>query len=246
MPVSKTFKRSKMNQIINFLLEKYGVEGDYDQIIQEALDLNLIKSAKESSNTTTDKPNKSPKKSGITRWTAFQKWIKLFQIIEGYKLDRNTIKELWTSQYINQDLWTTVAEQLEKGVDIRDCDKPDIKEPYLDFIEARSKCEASEDEASTDVEVEVEKVEEPVEEHVEEPIEEEKVEAEEKEVVAAEKVEDEFNQIDTNGDGVISREEFEVHKVEQKEELESRLAAAVASADYQLAGEIQKSIANLG
>ena len=103
-----------------------------------------------------------------------------------------------------------------------------------------------------------------VEEHVEEPIEEEKVEEiEEEEAIVEEKVEeveeetvekveepqkveDEFNQIDTNGDGVISREEFEAHKVEQKEELESRLAAAVASADYQLAGEIQKSIANLG
>ena len=168
MPVSKTFKKSKMNQIINFILEKYGAKADYNEVIQEALDLNLIKSTKESdnTNTNTDKPDK-PKKSGITRWTAFQKWIKLFQVIEGYKLDRNTIKELWNSQYIDQDLWTTVAEQLEKGVDIRDCDKPDIKGPYLDFIEAGSKCEASEDEVSTDVEVEVEKVEEHVEEHVE-------------------------------------------------------------------------------
>ena len=253
MPVSKTFKKSKMNQIITFILEKYGAEADYEQIIQEALDLNLIKSAKEPSSTNKTDKSPKPKKSGITRWTAFQKWIKLWQIISGYKLDRNTIKELWTSQYIEQDDWNSVAEQLEKGIDIRDCDKPDIKEPYLDFIEARAKCEASEDEASTDVEVEVEKVEEevevekveePVEEHVEEPIEEEKVEEVEAEKVeepveepieeekVEEPVQDEFVRIDTNGDGMISKAEWDEHQTKKAlsdvEKLKAQLAAAEA------------------
>ena len=35
--VSSTFSKSKTNQIINFILEKYGAEGDYDEVINTLL-----------------------------------------------------------------------------------------------------------------------------------------------------------------------------------------------------------------
>ena len=46
MSVSNTFKTSKTGKILLFLLEKYGHEQDYDEVIKEALELGLISPSK--------------------------------------------------------------------------------------------------------------------------------------------------------------------------------------------------------
>ena len=267
MPVSKTFGKSKLNQIINFILFKYGKEDNYQEIIDEALSRNLIKTAKEpGTNKTSDKPNKS----GITRWTAFQQWVKIWQIIEGYKLNRNEIKEFWGSEFITQTEWVSVAAELDQGVDIRSCDKPNITQPWIDYqanikkIEKEYKQEKVQEEKIstdvrdesgilTDVEEEPEKVEEEPEKVQEEP---EKVQEEdfksqimeelfgtseepeketEKSTDVVEEVEDkvaeedEFNRIDTNGDGVIDREEMAAYKEKEKAKHKAKLQAELAA-----------------
>ena len=243
MSVSATFKNSKMNALINMLIDKYGVPEDYDQIIAQGIAEGHIHTskAKEPKNSNETKVKKSTGDRSFSKYTAFLKWCKIFAVWEGIKISRKEMKEIYKN-YSEEELkaWQEVADQLKKGMNIRDIpNKPEIKVPDMPEDEAsgsESEPESgAEDEPEDEPAVEEPAVEEPV---VEKPVVEEPA--------VEEPVVDEFNQIDTNGDGVISREEHEAHKVQQKEELESRLAAAVASADYQLAGEIQKSIANLG
>ena len=228
MSVSATFKNSKMNALINMLIDKYGVPEDYDSIIAQGIAEGHIHTskAKEPKNSNETKVKKSTGDRSFSKYTAFLKWCKIFAVWEGIKISRKEMKEIYKN-YSEEELkaWQEVADQLKKGMNIRDIpNKPEIKVPDM------PEDEASGSESEPESEAEDEPEDEPVveEQAVEEP------------------VVDEFNQIDTNGDGVISREEHEAHKVQQKEELESRLAAAVASADYQLAGEIQKQITNLG
>ena len=228
MSVSATFQKSKMNALINMLIDKYGVPEDYDSIIAQGIAEGHIHTskAKEPKNSNETKVKKSTGDRSFSKYTAFLKWCKIFAVWEGIKISRKEMKEIYKN-YSEEELkaWQEVADQLKKGMNIRDIpNKPEIKVPDM------PEDEASGSESEPESEAEDEPEDEPVveEQAVEEP------------------VVDEFNQIDTNGDGVISREEHEAHKVQQKEELESRLAAAVASADYQLAGEIQKQITNLG
>ena len=227
MSVSASFKTSKMNALINMLIDKYGVPEDYNDIIAQGLAEGHIHASKskEPKNSNETKVKKSTGDKSFSKYTAFLKWCKIFAVWEGIKISRKEMKEIYKN-YSDEELeaWQEVADQLKKGMNIRDIpNKPEIKVP--DMPEDEASGSESEDEPEDEPAVEKPAVEEPA---VEEP------------------AMNEFNQIDTNGDGVISREEHEAHKVQQKEELESRLAAAVASADYQLAGEIQKSIANLG
>ena len=143
--VSSTFSKSKTNQIINFILEKYGAEGDYDEVINTLLRTPDAYDKKDDSTSTLIKPSKgkeknnptnsqtnSEKKRGQSKWTAFQKWCKIFGVIHGYKLGRATTKAIWEAEGKSwQDLWQPVADQLNNGIDIREVEnKPDIEPIY--------------------------------------------------------------------------------------------------------------------
>ena len=144
--VSTTFHKSKTNQIIEFILKKYGHEDDRQSIIDELLMTSDIHDKK--SNSTLIKPTKSTKdnsqgenfqlgekkmtKRGQSKWTAFQKWCKIFGVINGYKLDKVTTKQIWEVEGEEwQGLWQAVAVELNKGVDIRQIEnKPDLEPLY--------------------------------------------------------------------------------------------------------------------
>ncbi len=217
--VSATFAKSKTNGLICMLLEKYGKTEDYNAIIAQGLAEGHIHAskAKDPKDSNETKAKKSTGDKAFSKYTAFLKWAKIFAIWEGIKISRKELKEIYNNYSPEElDAWQEVANQLKKGINIRDIpNKPEIKVLDVPLDEASDVESDAESDAESSPEVE-------------------------------NNSENEFDKIDTNGDGVISRQEHDAHKVQQKEELESRLAAAVASADYPLAGEIQKQIANLG
>ena len=129
MSVSATFNKSKTNQLITFLIERYGKEDDYDEIIQHALQEGWIKT----SNPKAKDPAapKEPKDKGQSKWTAYQKWAKKWADWNDVKLDRATMKEIYTA-YDEDQLkeWQRVANELNSGKNIRDIEnKPEIKMP---------------------------------------------------------------------------------------------------------------------
>ena len=129
MSVSATFNKSKTNQLITFLIERYGKEDDYDEIIQHALQEGWIKT----SNPKAKDPAapKEAKDKGQSKWTAYQKWAKKWADWNDVKLDRATMKEIYTA-YDEDQLkeWQRVADELNSGKNIRDIDnKPEIKMP---------------------------------------------------------------------------------------------------------------------
>lgn len=197
MSVSATFNKSKTNQLIQFILEKYGREEEYDEIIQQALEQELIKTSKPretNGNAPATSSNKKTEK-GQSKWTAFQKWAKKWSAWNDTPLDRNTMKEIYAA-YDEQQLkeWERVASELNAGKDIREIEnKPEIKIPSK----------------------------EPVQEHTSEPS-------------SQETVQDEFEAIDTNGDGVISKDEFEAHKAQEELSEVEKLKAALAAAEAKI------------
>ena len=144
--VSSTFSKSKTNQIITFLLGKYGAMTDYDEVIDtlvvtpDAYDKEkgstLIKPSKGKVNGPTKSSDGEKTKRGQTKWTAFQKWCKIFGVIHGYKLDRATTKAIWEFDESWKELWEPIAKQLnDTGIDIRDIEnKPDIEPIYQKII----------------------------------------------------------------------------------------------------------------
>lgn len=198
MSVSASFNKSKTNQLINFILEKYGKEEDYDEVIEHALNEEWIKTAKPRDTSAAPKKTKQSEK-GQSKWTAYQKWAKKWSAWNDTPLDRDTMKEIYAN-YDEAELeeWGRVAEELNSGKDIRDIEnKPEIRIPN--------------------------KVEQPQQDS----------EPDSQETVVSEQ--DEFEKADTNGDGVLSKTEFEAHQAKKDEEelsevekLKAQLAAAEA------------------
>ena len=130
MSVSASFNKSKTNQLINFILEKYGKEEDYDEVIQHALNEEWIKTAKPRDTSAAPKKTKQTEK-GQSKWTAYQKWAKKWSAWNDTPLDRDTMKEIYAN-YDEAELeeWGRVAEELNSGKDIRDIEnKPEIRIP---------------------------------------------------------------------------------------------------------------------
>tara|TARA_Y100001978_G_C23688837_1_gene433487 strand:+ start:933 stop:1529 length:597 start_codon:yes stop_codon:yes gene_type:complete len=132
MSVSATFNKSKTNQLINFILEKYGKEDEYDIIIQHALQEEWIKTAKPR-NTTGDATTTARKSAekGQSKWTAYQRWAKKWSAWNDTPIDRDTMKEIYAG-YDEDELkeWARVADELNAGKDIRDIEnKPEIRMP---------------------------------------------------------------------------------------------------------------------
>ena len=198
MSVSASFNKSKTNQLINFILAKYGKEEDYDEVIEHALNEEWIKTAKPRDTSSAPKKTKQSEK-GQSKWTAYQKWAKKWSAWNDTPLDRDTMKEIYAN-YDEAELeeWGRVAEELNSGKDIRDIEnKPEIRIPN--------------------------KVEQPQQDS----------EPDSQETVVSEQ--DEFEKADTNGDGVLSKTEFEAHQAKKDEEelsevekLKAQLAAAEA------------------
>jgi len=129
MSVSATFNKSKTNQLICFLLEKYDKMEDYDAIIQHALEEQWIKT----SNPKAKDPAapKEAKDKGQSKWTAYQKWAKKWADWNDITIDRPTMKEIYAC-YDEDQLkeWQRVADELNSGKNIRDIqNKPEIKMP---------------------------------------------------------------------------------------------------------------------
>ena len=143
--VSSTFSKSKTNQIITFLLEKYSAQNDYQEVINTLLQTpdaydkekgsTLIKPSKGKSNPT-NSTNSEKKVRGQSKWTAYQKWCKIFGVIHGYKMTRAITKAIWDSEGKDwQELWQLVADQIDKGIDIRQIEnKPDLEPIYQKII----------------------------------------------------------------------------------------------------------------
>ena len=208
MSVSASFNKSKTNMLINFILEKYGKEEDYDDVIQYALQEELIKTAKPRDTSAAPRKTKQSEK-GQSKWTAYQKWAKKWSAWNDTPLDRDTMKEIYAN-YDEAELeqWGRVAEELNSGKDIRDIEnKPEIRIPN--------------------------KVEEPQQDS--EPASQETVESAPDSQETVEPQQDEFEQADLNKDGVVDKAEFEAHQAKKDEEqlseveeLKAKLAAAEA------------------
>tara|TARA_Y100000589_G_scaffold304849_1_gene318350 strand:- start:1248 stop:1652 length:405 start_codon:yes stop_codon:yes gene_type:complete len=131
MSVSASFSKSKTNQLINFLLSKYGKEGDYDEVIEHALKEGLIKTSNPKA-----KDPKAPrehKDKGQSKWTAYQKWAKKWADWNDIEINRATMKEIYAG-YSEDELkeWERVAEELNAGKNIKDIEnKPEIKMPQV-------------------------------------------------------------------------------------------------------------------
>jgi len=197
MSVSATFNKSKTNQLILFILEKYGKEEEYDEIIQQALEQEMIKTSKprETNGNAATSSNKKTEK-GQSKWTAFQKWAKKWSAWNDTPLDRNTMKEIYAA-YNEEQLkeWERVARELNAGKDIREIEnKPEIKIPSKEQVQEQTSEPSSQ-----------------------------------------ETVQDEFEAIDTNGDGVISKDEFEAHKAQEELSEVEKLKAALAAAEAKIA-----------
>jgi hypothetical protein len=157
--VSSTFSKSKTNQIIMFILKKYGAMTDYDEVIDTLVvtpdtydkekGSTLIKPSKGKANGPTNPTNSTKNKRGQSKWTAFQKWCKIFGVIKGYKLNRATTKAIWEAEGESwQKQWESVAKELDKGIDIRDVEnKPDIEPIYRKVHNIGQESEISEPES---------------------------------------------------------------------------------------------------
>ena len=131
MSVSATFNKSKTNQLICFMLEKYGKIGDYDDIINHALKEEWIKTSNPKAKDPAA-PKEAKDKRKFKRWTAYQKWAKKWADWNDITMDRATMKEIY-SAYDEDQLkeWQRVAEELNTGKNIRDIEnKPEIKMPH--------------------------------------------------------------------------------------------------------------------
>ena len=129
MSVSASFNKSKTNQLINFLLEKYGKEEDYDEIIQYALKEGLIKTSNPKAKD--PKAPREPKDKGQSKWTAYQKWAKKWADWNDITINRTMMKEIYAA-YDETQLaeWERVAKELNEGKNIKDIEnKPEIKLP---------------------------------------------------------------------------------------------------------------------
>ncbi len=206
MSVSASFNRSKTNMLINFILEKYGKEEDYEQVIQHALEEEWIKTAKprDTSGNSTQSGRKNVQK-GQSKWTAFQRWAKKWSAWNDTPMDRDTMKEIYAA-YDETELaeWERVAKELNAGKDIRDIEnKPEIRMPKPKEQEEASSQEIVEPASASQETVETEQ--------------------------------DEFEQADLNKDGQISKAEWDEHQAKKQEEelsevekLKAQLAAAEA------------------
>ena len=129
MSVSASFNKSKTNQLINYLLEKYGKEEDYDEIIQYALKEGLIKTSNPKAKD--PKEPREAKDKGQSKWTAYQKWAKKWADWNDITIDRTMMKEIYAA-YDETQLaeWERVAKELNEGKNIKDIEnKPEIKIP---------------------------------------------------------------------------------------------------------------------
>ena len=129
MSVSATFNKSKTNQLITFLLEKYGKMEDYEEIIAHALEEKWIHASNPKEKD--PKAPREPKDKGQSKWTAYQKWAKKYADWNDITLDRAAMKEIYAA-YTEDELkeWQRVADELDAGKNIRDIEnKPEIKLP---------------------------------------------------------------------------------------------------------------------
>lgn len=199
--------------LINFILEKYGKEEDYEQVIQHALEEEWIKTAKprDTSGNSTQSGRKNVQK-GQSKWTAFQRWAKKWSAWNDTPMDRATMKEIYAA-YDETELaeWERVAKELNAGKDIRDIEnKPEIRMPKPKEQEEASSQEIVEEEQET-------------------------VESASASQETVETEQDDFETADTNKDGVLDKAEFEAHQAKKQEEelsevekLKAQLAAAQA------------------
>jgi hypothetical protein len=133
MSVSATFAKSKMNGLINMILENYGKQEDYDAVVAQGLAEGHIHATK-TKDSTNSKEKKETKSRKPRAYTAYQKWCKIFAVWEGIKIDRKAMKAIWDAYSQEQkDEWQKVANALEDGVNIRDIpNKPEINMPPVD------------------------------------------------------------------------------------------------------------------
>ena len=148
MSVSATFKKSKTNQLIEFILSKYEKSDDYDEIISYAQQEGWIKTSK-AKDPEAPKKVKEPTEKGQSKWTAYQKWCKKWADWNDMTIDRKTMKEIYAG-YSEAELeeWQRVANELNHGTNIRDIkNKPEIRLPKTeeeDLEELRAKLAAAE------------------------------------------------------------------------------------------------------
>ena len=156
MSVSTSFSKSKTNQIINFILSKYGKQDDYEAVIEHALNEEWIKTS--NPKVKDAKAPREAKDKGQSKWTAYQKWAKKWADWNDIEIDRATMKEIYAA-YDEDQLkeWERVAQELNAGKNIRDIEnKPEIRMPKKDVDEAIETAEPAEPVPETEPLIEAE------------------------------------------------------------------------------------------
>ena len=137
MSVSTTFKKSKTNQLIEFLLNKYGKSDDYDEIILYAQQEGWIKTSK-AKDPEAPKKNRETLEKGQSKWTAYQKWCKKWSDWNDTPIDRKTMKAIYAGyNEVELEEWQRIATELNNGANIRDIEnKPEIRIPTTNNADA--------------------------------------------------------------------------------------------------------------
>jgi len=132
MSVAKTFKNSNAGKVLALAVEHFGGnKEDFERVIALALEKEILKPSKAKDPKDPSAP-KEKKQTKANKYRAFQRWCLVFAVWEGLpKYNRKKMKAIW-SAYTDEELdeWQRVAEELEKGVNIRDIpNKPELAVP---------------------------------------------------------------------------------------------------------------------
>jgi hypothetical protein len=132
MSVANSFKNSKAGKVLALAVEQSDGALDYDKLVALALKRGILAPTKAGA---PKDPSSKPKKKKNSKYTAFQKWCKVWSIWEGVKIKRKQMKQIWENYSdADKDRWQEIADILaDGGINIRDIDnKPEIVVPKLE------------------------------------------------------------------------------------------------------------------
>ena len=132
MSVAKTFKNSNAGKVLARAVEHFGGnKEDFEAIVASCLEREILKPSKAKDPKDPSAPKSSTKKKKNSKYTAFQRWCKIFAVWEGVKINRKAMKAIWKG-YSKEDLeeWQRVADEMAQGTNLREIlNKPEIVVP---------------------------------------------------------------------------------------------------------------------
>ena len=134
MSVANSFKNSKAGKVLALAVEQSEGALDYDKLVALALKRGILTPSKQGEPKDPSAPKSSTKKKN-SKYTAFQKWCKVWAIWEGVKIKRKQMKKIWEDYSdADKERWQEIADILaDGGINIRDIpNKPVIVVPPLE------------------------------------------------------------------------------------------------------------------